>query len=103
VLQDGLTRHQLDIALLVAEAEPIAGLPAYPDPFPSSQADAELTSFALRRVESMASTHRLIRQELSERLTLLQVRSCLVCYAMLRCAVLCCAMSCYAVLWYGSH
>lgn len=72
-MQDGLTRQQLDIALLVAEAEPVAGLPAYPSAFPLSQADAELTAFTLRRVESTVSSHALLRSELQERLALLQV------------------------------
>eukprot|EP00775_Hariotina_reticulata_P004277 gene4277-4531_t len=71
---DGLTRHQLDVALLVAEAEPISGLPAYPEAFPLGQIETELTSFGLRRVECMASSHLLFRQELSDRLALLQDR-----------------------------
>lgn len=74
-LQDGLTRQQLDIALLVAEAEQIAGLPSYPSAFPLNQADAELTGFTLRRVESTASSHALVRSELTERLALLKVRA----------------------------
>lgn len=73
ILQDGLTRQQLDVALLVAEAESIAGLPAYPAALPLSQSDAELTSFGLRRVESTASSHALLRAELMARLALLQV------------------------------
>jgi hypothetical protein len=72
-LQDGLTRQQLDVALLVAEAENIAGLPAHPAALPLSQSDAELTSFGLRRVESIASSHALLRAELMARLALLQV------------------------------
>ncbi|KAF6253850.1 hypothetical protein COO60DRAFT_1463007 [Scenedesmus sp. NREL 46B-D3] len=71
---DGLTRQQLDVALLVAEAENIAGLPPHPAALPLSQSVAELTSFALRRVESTASSHALLRAELSARLALLQDR-----------------------------
>eukprot|EP00879_Flechtneria_rotunda_P028702 GHRR01030914.1.p1 GENE.GHRR01030914.1~~GHRR01030914.1.p1 ORF type:complete len:419 (+),score=150.84 GHRR01030914.1:137-1258(+) len=71
---DGLTRQQLDIALLVAEAEPVAGLPPYPDALPLSQADAGLSSFKLRRVECMAASHAMVQKELLNRLVLLQDR-----------------------------
>jgi hypothetical protein len=73
ILQDGLTRQQLDVALLVAEAENVAGLPPHPAALPLSHSDAELTSFGLRRVESTASSHALLRAELMARLALLQV------------------------------
>lgn len=71
--QDGLTRQQLDIALLVAEAELVEGLPAYPAPFAVSQSDAELGAFKLRRVECMASSHAVARAEVLDRLQLLEV------------------------------
>lgn len=72
-MQDGLTRQQLDIALLVAEAELVEGLPAYPAPLPLSQSDAELGSFKLRRVECMTSAHAISRAETLDRLQLLEV------------------------------
>jgi hypothetical protein len=93
VLQDGLTRQQLDVAELVAEAEAIAGLPPHPAALPLSQSDAELTSFGLRRVESTASSHALLRAELAARLALLQVcrqlTSTAVVASVARCMMVC--------------
>jgi hypothetical protein len=89
ILQDGLTRQQLDVALLVAEADSVAGLPPHPAALPLSQSDAELTSFGLRRAESTASSHALLRAELMARLALLQVRKLHVCCA--------CCSNCRAV------
>jgi hypothetical protein len=73
--QDGLTRQQLDIALLVAEAELIEGLPAYPAPLPLSQSESAelLGGFQQRRVECMASAHAIARAEALDRLQLLEV------------------------------
>jgi hypothetical protein len=73
VPQDGLTREQLDVALLVAEAEAINSLPPYPAALPVSQSDTELGSFKLRRVECMSSIHAVARAELLDRLQLLEV------------------------------
>lgn len=72
--QDGLTRQQLDIALLVAEAELIEGLPAYPSLLPLGQSEAELPGgFKQRRVECMSSAHAIGRAETVDRLQLLEV------------------------------
>lgn len=71
--QDGLTRQQLDIALLVAEAEPISGLPPYPSVLPISKSDEGLTGFQMRRVECMCSSHTTVRADLLGRLQLLEV------------------------------
>lgn len=72
--QDGLSRRQLDLALLVAEQEPVSGLPAWPSPFPLAEGDADFSStFGLRRVECMAGSHKLKVAELTSHLKLLQV------------------------------
>jgi hypothetical protein len=86
-MQDGLTRQQLDIALLVAEAELVEGLPTYPAPFPVSQSDAELSSFKLRRVECMASSHAAARGGIIDRLQLLEVSDICCC-----CCCCCCSL-----------
>jgi hypothetical protein len=76
-VQDGLTRHQLDAALLVAEQEQISGLPQWPEMFTLSPADAEIGSFKLRRLETMCSSHMLLVHDLSERLQMLKVGCCM--------------------------
>ncbi len=72
-LQDGLSRRQLDIALLLAEQDDVSGLPAFPAALPLSKADGELTGFVLRRVETTCSAHVLTVAEVQERLSLLRV------------------------------
>lgn len=79
VLQDGLTRRDLDVALLVAEAEPIIGLPDWPQAFPDSVVDeglTGLTGFKLRRAECMSGSHAAAVARLASRLALLKVVGC---------------------------
>ena len=68
-----MTRQQLDAALLVAEQEQINGLPQWPEMFPLSLADAEISSFKLRRLETMCSSHMLLAKDLNDRLHMLKV------------------------------
>lgn len=71
--QDGLSRRDLDVALLVAEAEPILGLPEWPAPLATDDERA-VDGFELRRVEGACAAHAVLVAEATERLALLQVR-----------------------------
>ncbi|KAI8465651.1 MAG: hypothetical protein J3K34DRAFT_487137 [Monoraphidium minutum] len=72
--QDGLTRRDLDVALLVAEAEPILGLPDWPAPLPCGGDAGDPDDFPLRRVEAACGAHARAAAELSERLAVLKGR-----------------------------
>ena len=59
----GVSRDRLDLELLLAEGEPVAGLPPPPFPFPVPQWDLNpmtgtLGLFRPRRVETMCAAHR---------------------------------------------
>jgi len=75
--QDGLTRHDLDVALLIAESEPITGLPDWPADYPIRPEAAQQLppEFRLRRVETMSAAHAAAVAALSARLALLKVGS----------------------------
>ncbi|GBF93799.1 hypothetical protein Rsub_06131 [Raphidocelis subcapitata] len=70
---DGLTRAGLDVALLIAEAEPISGLPDWPCDFPPGP-EPPPAGFRLRRVEGMCAAHAAAVAEARARLELLQGR-----------------------------
>jgi hypothetical protein len=73
-LQNGLSRTQLDAALLVAEGEAVEGLPPPPAPLLPRAQCGERPGFVLRRVESTARAHQELRAEAEARLALLQAR-----------------------------
>jgi hypothetical protein len=70
--QDGLTRAGLDVALLIAEAEPVSGLPDWPSDLPPGP-EPPPAGFKLRRVESMCVAHTAAVAEAHTRLELLKV------------------------------
>ena len=68
-----MSRRDLDVALLVADAEPILGLPDWPAPLTSDEG-REVDGFPLRRVEGTCGAHALAAADLASRLELLKVR-----------------------------
>lgn len=65
-------RDELDLQLLLAEGEQIAGLSQAPDPFPGFEMSS--SGFRLRRIESTCLAHSAARSEALRRLESLRSR-----------------------------
>ena len=75
----GVSRDRLDLEMLMAEDESIAGLPPPPYPFPVPQWDLNpmtggLGLFRPRRLETMCSAHKAAADSLKKRLEVMQVQ-----------------------------
>ncbi|KAK9808578.1 hypothetical protein WJX72_000007 [[Myrmecia] bisecta] len=71
-LPGGMSREDLDLSLLVAEADQIAGLAGPPHPFDGFEMTP--AGFKLRRVERTCAAHAALRAELTHSLTTLKQR-----------------------------